>query len=168
MNGETKVLYDVRSEGAPIGGTLTSGIGGVLVGVLLLAIVWNHRERAARVFALLWIVGWGSLSAWSAWGIVSRHREASGWLERRDVETVEGAVANFAPATSDRKGLETFSIGGRVFRIEDGQSKVPGLNRSSVRGGPIRSGATVRLSLHGASILRVEELAPPPPAAVAK
>lgn len=168
MSGEAKVLYDVRSEGAPIGGTMTSGIGGVLVGALLLAIVWKRPERAARVFALLWIVGWGGLSAWSAYGIVARHGEAKSWLASRRVEIVEGAVANFAPATSDRKGLETFSVGGRLFRIEDGQAKVPGLNRTSARGGPIRSGATVRLSVRGESILRVEELAPPPAAAPAK
>ena len=164
MSGETKVLYDIRTEGAPAGGTIASGVGGVLVGVLLLVVVWKRPERAARVFALLWIVGWGGLAAVSAHGISSRHRDAERWIESRSVEVVEGVVDRLSPATSDRRGVETFFVGERLFRIEDGQTKVPGLNRSSVRGGPVRSGATVRLTVHGDSILRVEELAPPPAA----
>ena len=162
MSGETKVLYDIRTESAPVGGTIASGVGGVLVGVLLLAVVWKRRERASRVFAFLWIVGWGGLAAVSAHGISSRHRDAAGWIEVRSVDVVEGVVERLSPATSDRKGVETFFVGERLFRIEDGQTKAPGLNRSSVRGGPIRSGATVRLTVHGESILRVEEIAPPP------
>jgi hypothetical protein len=162
VTGDTKVLYDIRTEGAPVGGTISSGVGGVLVGALLLAIVWKRPERAGRLFAILWIAGWGGLAAWSANGIASRHREAKGWLESRSVDVVEGSVSNLSPATSDQKGIETFQIERRLFRVEDGQAKVPGLNRSSVRGGPIRSGATVRLTVHGESILRVEELAPPP------
>jgi len=157
----TKVLYDIRTEPAPVGGTIASGVGGVLVGVVLLAVVWRHRERAARLFAVLWILSWGALSAWTAYGIVSRHRDARGWLESRSVEVVEGRVDDLSPATSDRKGIETFRIGDRLFRIEDGQTKTPGLNRSSVRGGPIRSRTTVRLTVHDGTILRVEELAPP-------
>lgn len=167
MNAETKVLYDVRHESAPVGGSIASGVGGALVGVLLLAIVWKRPERSARLFALLWILGWGGLSAWNAIGIATRHHDAKSWLETRDVEVVEGLVEKLAPATSDRKGIETFQIGERLFRIEDGQTRTPGLNRSSVRGGPIRSGATVRLTVHDGTILRVEELAPPAPAAAA-
>jgi hypothetical protein len=162
VNGETKVLYDIREEGAPVRGAISSGVGGVLVGVLLLAIVWKRPERTARVFALLWVVGWGGIAAFTAHGISARHRDARGWIDRREVEVVEGVVEKLSPATSDRKGVETFQIGERLFRVEDGQTKVPGLNRSSVRGGPVRGGATVRLTLHGESILRVEELAPPP------
>ncbi len=162
MSAETKVLYDIRTEPAPVGGTIVSGLGGVLVGVVLLAVVWRHRQRAARTFALLWIFGWGGLSAFTAYGIASRHRDARGWLESRSVEVVEGKVDQLSPATSDQKGIETFRIGDRLFRIEDGQTRTPGLNRSSVRGGPIRSRATVRLTVHDGTILRVEELAPPP------
>ena len=168
MTGETKVLYDVRTEEAPVGGTIVSGIGGVLVGVALLAVVWGRRDRASRLFALLWIVGWGILSTVTAVGVVSRHREAKGWLETRDVAVVEGAVEDLSPATTDRKGIETFRIGERIFQVRDGQTKDPGLNRSSVRGGPVRSGARVRLYVHGPLILRVEELAPPPPVPAAR
>jgi hypothetical protein len=162
VSGETKVLYDIREEGAPVGGTIVAGVGGVLVGVLLLAIVWRRPDRAARFFAILWIVGWGGLAAWSAYGTASRHRDAKGWIDSRAVEVVEGVVTNFSPATSDPQGIETFQVGERLLRIEDGRAKVPGLNRSSVRGGPVRDGATLRLTLRGESILRVEELAPPP------
>jgi hypothetical protein len=160
--GETKVLYDIRNEGAPVGGTIVSGVGGVLVGVLLLAIVWKRPDRTARLFGLLWIVGWGGLSAVTAFGIVSRHQDAKGWIATRSVEVVEGPVWSFSPATADASGNETFQIGARLFRIEDGQTKTPGLNRSSARRGPIRDGATLRLTVHGTSILRVEELAPAP------
>ena len=162
MNGETKVLYDIRNEGAPVGGTIASGAGGVLVGVLLLAIVWKRPDRTARLFGLLWMVGWGGLAAVTAHGIVSRHQDAKGWIATRSVEVVEGPVRNFSPATSGAEGNETFQIGTRLFRIQDGQTKVPGLNRSSARRGPIRDGAMVRLTVHGPSILRVEELAPAP------
>ena len=78
------------------------------------------------------------------------------------MEVVEGVVEELSPATSDTRGVETFRIGERLLRIEDGQTRRPGLNRSSVRGGPVRSGATVRLSVHDGTILLVEELAPPP------
>lgn len=162
MKAGTKVLYDIRNESAPVGGTVASGVGGVLVGALLLAIVWRRPERAARLFAVLWIVGWGGLAAWSALGIAARHRDAKGWLETRAVEVVEGVVEELSPATSDTRGVETFRIGESLLRIEDGQTRRPGLNRSSVRGGPVRSGATVRLSVHDGTILLVEELAPPP------
>lgn len=163
MSGEAKVLYDIRREEAPVGGTIGAGIGGVLVGFLLLAIVWKRRERVALLFAVSWIVGWGALAAFTAHGIASRHDEAREWLESRSVEVFEGPVTHLSPASADMGGIETFRIGEKIFRIEDGQKKVPGLNRSSVRGGPIRSGATVRLTVHGESILVVEELAPPPP-----
>jgi len=162
VSGEAKLLYDIRTQSAPVGGTIAAGAGGILVGVLLLVIVWKRPDRFARLFALAWILGWGGLSAVSAYGISSRHRGAQAWLDTRAVEVAEGPVSNLSPASSDRKGIETFMIGERLFRIEDGQTKVPGLNRSSVRGGPVRSGATVRLTVHGESILRVEELAPPP------
>lgn len=145
-----------------------SGVGGVLVGVLLLAIVWKRPDRTARLFALLWIVGWGGLAAVTAYGIVSRHQDAKGWIATRSVEVVEGPVWNFSAATLDSSGNETFQIGTRLFRIEDGQTKVPGLNRSSARRGPIRDGATLRLTVHGTSILRVEELAPAPASPPAK
>jgi hypothetical protein len=162
VSGDSKVLYDIRNEEAPVGGTITSGVGGVLVGVLLLAIVWKRPDRTARLFGLLWIVGWGGLAAVTAWGIVSRHQDAKGWIGTRSVEVVEGPVRNFSPATVDGSGNETFQIGSRLFRIEDGQTKAPGLNRSSARRGPIRDGATLRLTVQGTSILRVEELAPAP------
>jgi hypothetical protein len=163
VSGEARVLYDIRKEEAPVGGTIAAGVGGVLVGFLLLAIVWKRRERVALLFAVSWIVGWAGLAAWTAHGISSRHDEAREWVETRSVEVVEGPVTHLSPASADRGGIETFRIGERIIRIEDGQRKLPGLNRSSVRGGPIRSGATVRLTLHGESILVVEELAPPPP-----
>lgn len=162
VNGEAKVLYDIRREEAPVDGTIAAGVGGVLVGFLLLAVVWKRRERVALLFALSWIAGWAGLAAWTAHGISSRHDEAREWLETRAVEVLEGPVTNLSPASADRGGVETFRIGDRIVRIEDGQKKLPGLNRSSVRGGPIRSGATVRLTIHGESILVVEELAPPP------
>ena len=161
MNGTTKVLYDIRTEDAPVVGTVQAGVGGMLVGVLLLLAVWSRRDRYARVFALLWIVGWGSLAAWAVHGISSRHADAKGWIENRAVEVVEGKVEKFFPATADQKGVETFQVAGRFFRIVDGQTKLPGLNRSSVRGGPVRGDATMRITFHGTSILRVEELAPP-------
>jgi len=168
VSGDSKVLYDIRNEEAPVGGTIVSGVGGVLVGVLLLAIVWKRPDRTARLFALLWIVGWGGLAAVTAYGIVSRHQDAKGWIATRSVEVVEGPVWNFSAATLDSSGNETFQIGTRLFRIEDGQTKVPGLNRSSARRGPIRDGATLRLTVHGTSILRVEELAPAPASPPAK
>jgi hypothetical protein len=162
VNGETKVLYDVRTEGAPVGRTVASGVGGVLVGVLLLAIAWKRPERAARLFGLFWVAAWGGLSALTVHGIAARHRDAQRWVGTRSVEVVEGVVTDLVPATSNDQGIETFRIGGRAFRIEDGQTKRPGLNRSFVRGGPIRGGSTVRLTVHGESILVVEQLAPPP------
>lgn len=168
MNGETKVLYDIRTESAPVGGTIAAGAGGALVGVLLLAIVWKRPERAARLFALLWIAGWAGLAAWSVAGVAGRHREAGTWLATRAVEVAEGEVTDFSPATGDKRGVETFRIGDRLFRIEDGQTRAPGLNRSSVRGGPIRPGATVRITFHGESILLVEEVAPAPAAPAAR
>ena len=162
MSGDAKVLYDIRMEGAPVGGTIAAGVGGVLVGALLLAIVWKRPDRSGRLFALLWIVAWGSLAAWSVLGVSGRHREARAWLETRAVEVAEGPVTALVPATADKQAVETFQVGGKLFRIEDGQTKTPGLNRSSVRGGPIRSGSNVRVTFHGESILLVEELAPPP------
>ncbi len=161
MDGTSKVLYDIRAEDPPVLGTIQAGTGGVLIGVLLLAVVWRRRDRFARRFAYLWILAWGGLAAWTVHGIASRHADAKGWIEERAVEVVEGPVEDLSPATSDQKGIETFKVAGRLFRIEDGQTKLPGLNRSSVRGGPVRKGATVRITFHDRSILRVEELAPP-------
>lgn len=162
MSGEPKVLYDIRSEGAPVGGTIAAGAGGVLVGALLLAIVWKRPERAGRLFAVAWIAGWGGLAAWDAVGISRRHEDARTWLATRDVQVAEGAVTAFSPATGDKQGVETFRVGGTLFRIEDGQTRVPGLSRSAVRGGPIREGAVVRITFHGESILLVERTGPAP------
>lgn len=164
MSGDAKVLYDIRTDSPPIGGTIAAGAGGVLVGALLLAVVWRRPDRSGRLFAALWIAGWAGLAAWSVLGVAGRHREARSWLETRAVEVAEGPVTALVPATADKRAVETFQVGGRLFRIEDGQTRAPGLNRSSVRGGPIRSGATVRIVFHGESILRVEELAPGPAA----
>jgi hypothetical protein len=154
-------LYDIGTVPAPVAGTIQAGVGGCLVGVLLLYLVWRHKDRSLRVFAALWIAGWGLFSVVTGLGIVSRHRLAQEWLRTGDVEVAEGDVKDFSPATGNRT-QETFRIGTKIFILEDGGTTVPGLNKASVRGGPVSKDARLRVTYHGKSILRVEEPAAPP------
>ena len=57
------------------------------------------------LFAVLWIVGWGGLSAChGARDRLTPPRTRRGWLASRSVEVVEGTVENLSPATSDQEG----------------------------------------------------------------
>ncbi|KAA0254776.1 MAG: hypothetical protein EDX89_08765 [Acidobacteria bacterium] len=158
-----KVLYDVRQEAPPVGGSVRGGLLGALVGVLLLAVVWQRRDRAARLFAVAWILGCLGLFGWKAVAVARAHREAAGWAVSGRAASVEGVVRDFSAAHESPAGIETFRVGDVLFRVTGDPLKVPGLNRPSGAEGPVREGARVRILYHGESILRVEELAPPPP-----
>lgn len=157
------VLYDVRQEGPPVGGSVRGGLLGALVGALLLAVVWQRRDRASRLFALAWIVSCLGLFGWKAVAVARAHSQAAGWADSGRAASVEGVVRDFSAAHESPAGIETFRVGDVLFRVTGDPLKVPGLNRPSGEEGPVREGARVRILYHGASILRVEELAPPPP-----
>lgn len=149
-------LYDIRSEKAPVAGTVRGGIAGVLVGVLLLVIVARRKDLAPKLFALGWIVLWAALTGWNARTITRAHAEAAEWLSKGDVKVTQGKVAGLSPATPDG-ALETFRIGDVPFTV-DPAGRVPGLKRIQAEGGPIRDGRNLRVTYHGKSILLVEEL----------
>lgn len=154
---QSVTLYDVRQEPAPIRNEIRGGLVGTLLGALLLAVVWKRRERAPKVMAAAFLLGWAGLSAWNARELVQMHREAQAKVERGDVEVTEGIVEDLVPPPPEG-GFETFRIGNRVYLVTDGERKQPGLARTSTRGGPIRKGARLRISSSGKSILRVEEI----------
>lgn len=154
-----QTLYDIRTEKPPVQNEVRGGIAGALVGALLLVLVWKRREQAPRLFALAWIIGWSALSFWNGVGISRAHRAASARLSLGDVQTVEGAVSDLVPAPAEG-GFETFRVGNHSFALSDGDTSVPGLSRTSSRGGPIRKGAALRIAYRDKSILRVEELVP--------
>ena len=88
------------------------------------------------------------------------HREAQARLSRGEVEWTEGVVEGLVPASTEG-GFETFRVGGKSFLVTDGETKTPGLARTSRRGGPMRLGARVRIASSGKAILSVTELAAP-------
>lgn len=126
---------------------------------LLLAIVWQ-RGKGPRILILTMLIGWLGFSAYRYRTISSGHVEAQGWLSAGTVEVAEGKVEDFNPAPLEKVGPETFRIGTKVFQVMDGDLLNPGLHRTSRRGGPIRSGARLRVTYRGTSILKVENLGP--------
>ncbi len=161
MAGPT-LLYDVRTEPLPVGGAVKGGVASLVVGALLLAIVWKRKDRGPRLFALLWIAGSLVLFGWNGLQAARAHQRAAGWLASGDVEVVEGEVRDFSAARESSAGLETFRVGDVIFKMDGDATRTPGLQERSGEGGPVRAGAKVRIAHHGPSILRVEELAPPP------
>lgn len=153
----------MRQEGPPVGGSVRGGLLGALVGVLLLAIVWQRRDRAARLFAVAWILGCVALFGWKAVSVARAHQRAVAWAGSGEAVAVEGVVRDFSAAHESPAGIETFRVGDVLFRVTGDPLKDPGLLRPSDETGPIRPGARVRILFHGTSILRVEELSPPPP-----
>ncbi|MBL8114257.1 MAG: hypothetical protein JNK60_15355 [Acidobacteria bacterium] len=126
---------------------------------LLLAIVWQ-RGKGPRILILAMLISWLGFSAYRYRVIGAGHREAQSWLAAGTVEVAEGKVEDFNPAPLEKVGPETFRIGTKVFQVTDGDLLNPGLHRTSRRGGPIRSGARLRVTYRGTSILKVENLEP--------
>lgn len=156
------VLYDVRQEGPPVGGAVKGAAATALVGALLLAVVWQRREKGPRLFVLAFLVAGVGLFAWNAVRASRAHERAVSWASSGQASVVEGEVRDFSPAHDSRSGIETFRVGEVVFRIDGDATTTPGLQRPSDPSGPIRAGARVRVLYRGPSILRVEELSPPP------
>lgn len=150
-------VYDVRQESAPLGSEIRGGLAGSLIGALLLFLVWKRRERAPKLLALAFLLGWAGLSAWNGVLITRAHRAAQAVLARGAVEVSEGVVTDLVPPPPEG-GLESFRVGDRTFLVADGETKRAGLARTSMRGGPVRAGARLRISSAGKSILKVEEL----------
>lgn len=127
------------------------------MGALLLAVVWQRRERAPRVFVALFVAGWVGFAAAGYAGAVRNHRAAVSALARGETAVFEGPVKDFVPASPDGGDRELFTVGGRGFTLDGETSSKPGLVRSSRQGGPIRKLANVRLHVKDDRILRVEE-----------
>ncbi|HEV8267036.1 MAG TPA: DUF4131 domain-containing protein [Thermoanaerobaculia bacterium] len=155
----TKTIYDVRTEAAPIGNEIRGGIAGAVIGALLLAVVWQRREKAPKIFLLLFVACWSGFSAYNAVAITRAHRDAARRLSRGEVQTVEGVVTDLVPPPPDGM-VETFRVGDHVFQVNDRSTKAPGLSRVSTHGGPMRNGARVKIAYRGESILKVEETSP--------
>lgn len=149
-------VYDIGRESAPVGNEVRGGLAGALIGALLLAVVWKRRDRAPKLFVLAFSLLWVGFSVANGLGIARAHREAQQRLEHGTVEVAEGTVEDLVPAPAEG-GFETFRIGNRSFLVSDGETKRPGLARTSARGGPVRKGARVRISFVDKSILRIEE-----------
>ncbi|MEK6347822.1 MAG: hypothetical protein V4764_10100 [Burkholderia sp.] len=92
----------------------------------------------------------------------------AGALARGEVQRVEGPVTDFVPMPYGGHGRERFCVGGTCFSYSDSQ-RTGGFHHTALHGGPIRSGAVVRVSYLRGTILRLEMLAvrPPTPAAPA-
>lgn len=160
MSSTSTVLYDISRESPPAG-EFRSGAAGVLIGLLLFALVWKRPERGPKVFLLLFILAFGGFAVWNGLATRRAHLEAVERLARGNVEVAEGIVTGFVPGSADGRSDETFTLGGRAFRIKV-DSEEPGLNRPSAAGGPIRKDASLRISYAGERILRVEELSEAP------
>jgi hypothetical protein len=150
------VLYDIRADRSAVEGDIRMGVAGALVGVLLLAVVWNRRERGPKVFVLLFLAGWTALSIRNGLADGEGHRRAVQTLEHGKTERVEGRVEKLV-GTPDGESLE---VAGHVFAVGGGTAL--GLNRTSTNGGPLRKGESVRITFSGKSILLVEAVAPAP------
>lgn len=130
------------------------------MGALLLAVVWPRKERAPRLFVLLFTAVWVGFAAAGYAGAVRNHRAAVSALASGGVEVLEGPVKDFTPAPADGATKEQFTVAGRGFALDGETSSKPGLVRNSRQGGPIRAAAVVRLHVREGRILRVEEPAP--------
>jgi len=152
------VLYDVCADSSAVSGDIKSGAVGLFLGLLLVVIAWQRRDRAPRVLALGFLAVWVGVCAVNAVSDSRANRAACTALGSGRALTAEGTVTDFSALPSDGRGFETFRLGGVAFRISPGRGAA--LRRVSANGGPIRSGRKVRVTYAGEDILKVEELAP--------
>ena len=159
MPSSYQTLYDVRTEKPPIQNEIRGGIGGAMIGVLLLALVWKRPERAPRIFLLLWIVGWSGFSAWNAVRTVRAQNKAAAQLARGDVQVQEGVLTNLALASAEGS-FETFQVGGRPFVVGDSNASAAGLSLRTRLTPPLANGQVLRVSYREKGILRIDRSAP--------
>lgn len=152
-----RVLYDVTLESPPIQNEVRGALAGTLIGVILLALVWKRRERAPRLFVLLWIAGWIGFSLWNGVEIVRNQKRAIADLKRGAVEVREGILNDPSPAPLEG-GFETFRVGDQPFKVGDGSDRKAGLSQRSKRLAPLRAGAHVRIASSEGRILKLEEI----------
>ena len=152
-----QVLYDIRSDRPAIGNEVRGGLAGVLIGVLLLVAVWKRPEAAPRRFVLAFILAWAGWSLWNGLRVVRSHEAALEALNRGRARVAEGVVTDFVRERADGRGATTFKVGETSFVVREGDTSVPGLHRFGPPGGPVRSGARLRVTYLDRSILRVEE-----------
>ncbi len=77
------------------------------------------------------------------------HLEAAGQLE-----TIDGVVTNFSPATRSKRD-ESFTVGAKTFRYA-AASVMAGFHQPSNEGGPVRSAQHVRIAYAGPDIVKLE------------
>lgn len=149
------VLYDVCADRSALNGDIRWAVIGLLFGLVLVAITWSRRDRAPRVFAVLFLAAWLGVALTNAVKDSRAQRAACATLGSGAEKTAEGPVTDFSPLPADGRGFEVFKVGGTPFRIAPGRGA--GLKRVSSNGGPIRAGRTLRVTYAGEEILKVEE-----------
>lgn len=139
-------------------GDVKMALAGALVGVLLWLLVRQRKDRASKRFAFFWIAASVAFGAWGAWRTVADHRSGAVLLSSGRVSVAEGEVTSFVPASRGKDGAQSFSLGGKAFRVPGGGERGPGLHVASDTDGPVRDGRRLRVYVVDGALLRVEDL----------
>ena len=158
-----KVVFDAAQVPADYGRIITVGLPLFFVGLLLVAqpALMQHllpqglQGRVRTVLAWLFLLVSAVVTTIATMNTFINHEGVVASLQNGNYKSVEGIVSDFKPMPPDGHGLESFVVSGQHFSYSDYISTA-GFHKSTLNGGPIRPGMSVRILYNGNSILRLE------------
>lgn len=128
----------------------------IIVELLMRKIIPAWRLSSSRRLALYSLVGLCAL--WSVQtfiGTYSDYVELKNALQQGKTVVIEGKIENFVPMPHGGHSMESFIVSGHKFEYSDYEITA-GFNQTSSHGGPIRSGAHVKINALGNKIAHLE------------
>ena len=154
MFAEYQTVFEITDKGFPWWPTAV-GLG--FVGWFLLIVRYGHKrnQRYKIIFGYLMAAFMLMLTALTFALMYTDYRNLKRAYERGDYKVVEGRVENFRPMPFEGHTNESFTVQGVKFSYSD-YYLIPGFNKTSSHGGPIREGLQVRIAYRNGTILRLE------------
>lgn len=153
------IYFDLVDQGFPYWHFLALGVALSAFGFILYASfsVFLERSRFASLYrggALVFAVGWLGLTTFQTSRAFVHYRELVKAIQNGAVQTVQGRVTNFQPASELGRRIESFRVADKQFSYSPNDVE-PGFNRTQDEGSPIRDGTEVEISYVNGVIVKL-------------
>lgn len=149
MNFET--VFDVTRDGFRAWWAFAPFAGVGAIGLVVSMTRHRALRRTGRVIGAVGVL----LAIFVEFATYSDYRGLKLALMQERFTTVEGTVGDFVPGGADGHPPESFCVSSHCYSYSPAMISA-GFNRVSGRGGPVRSGQTVRIADVGGRIARLE------------
>jgi len=160
------VLFDILTQPATNGWLLLTGFEILGIAAFCFVLRPSRRKQRSVAYATLWLTGWTAFFVFGMAGWYRQNVQAPRWARDGDVTVTEGTLTEYEIRTF-RKGRReaSFVIDDQyVFPFQSNNLPARALATLADPACPLRTGSRVRLTHHAGHILKIELLAPPPPA----